>query len=953
MLRRNSLAIAIVLFFISTLVLGQEKRVAKVRLLDSLTAQPIEFATVYISKDGTTDKAKYSLTNSQGSATIQNLDAGEYVFTAEMMGYVAVKKKITIKGKSTDIGDVKMEPDVTTLDGAKISAVGNPIVVKKDTIEYNAASFKTTDNDMLEELLKKLPGVEVASDGTITANGETIKKITIDGRTFFLDDPQLATKNIPAKIIQKVKVVEKKSEQAQFTGIDDGEQETIIDLSIMPGMMKGWFGSLSGGGGLDLTNQSNDVRYQGSAMAGRFTDQSQVSFIGNGNNTNNRGFQDMAGEMMNAMRSTTGRGGGRMGGGMGGSGITTSWMGGVNANGYLLEDNAMKIGGNYLYSGSDKLVKENSSKKTFIDDTETLESLNEQVSNSFTQGHRAGAEMDYKITDKTSILFRPQFNYGYGKSVDSTLFSTSNSMLGKVNDGYSTSTGNNSSWSASGMLLLRQKIGEKQGRTISLNIDYSLSNNDMDGANKSVTRMYSSDMLKDSTVVDQEYTNKQDKYSIGGRLTYTEPLGKNYYIEASYRYRYTQNNTDKITYDYNYITDKYDILNEKYSNTYKNTFVNQNANLSISKQEKKFNAQIGVSLQPSMTKSVTRLFNENRDSVLQYSVFNISPSARFDYKFSDSRFLRLNYRGSTNQPSITQLQPVPDNSDPQHISLGNPKLQPEFTHDVWLDYRNTNMSSYSSFNTSFSFSYTKDNIVTASWYNDAGVQYSAPVNSTEGTYSGRWRIMYNTPIAKSKFSIMSFSLLSMSSYMTYSGTGEASTIDDIFKDLLVGRTTSLSASENLMFVYRDDYVETRLGGRASYSYAWYTIQQQQKSATWANSINAEVIANLPFGLGVKTDAQYNFYIGYDEGYGDPLFIWNAEISQLLFKKKATLRFKVYDILNQSKSISHVTKDNYVQDVQTNTLGRYCMLSLTFRFGNFNNMSKMRGNGGPHGPGGPR
>ena len=280
------------------------------------------------------------LTDHEGAAAITKVKKGTYILKAEIMGYKAHEQELTLE-KAVDLGTIRMKEDVEVLDAASVSAVGNPIIVKKDTIEDNASSFKTSDNDMLEDLLKKLPGVEVNSDGSITANGETITKITIDGKTFFLDDPQLATKNLPAKMIEKVKVVERKSEQARFTGIDDGQEEHIIDLSVYKGMMNGWFGNLQGGGGHDLPDEGyynedhkfmdEGWRYQGAAIVGNFKEDSQISIIANANNTNNRGFNDLAGGMMGGMRGGGGgMGRGGMGGFGGGNGITSSWMGGLN-----------------------------------------------------------------------------------------------------------------------------------------------------------------------------------------------------------------------------------------------------------------------------------------------------------------------------------------------------------------------------------------------------------------------------------------------------------------------------------------------------------------------------------------------------------------------------------------------------------------------------------------------
>ncbi|MBQ2107550.1 MAG: carboxypeptidase regulatory-like domain-containing protein, partial [Bacteroidales bacterium] len=265
-------------------------------LSDETSGEPVGFATVSLTKEGASKPAKYVLSEADGKVEITGIRAGNYTFKAELLGYQPFEKQIKIPDVS-DMGEIKMKLDQQQLDAASVSAVGNPIIIKKDTIEYNATSFKTTDSDVLEDLLKKLPGIEVSEDGSITHNGQTITKITIDGKTFFLNDPQLASKNIPAKIINKLKVIQKKSEQAEFTGIDDGEEEQVIDLSIKPGMMKGAIGNVMAGGGHDVpsTDVEGDWRFQTAAFVGKFTDKTQLSLIANGNNTNNRGFNDLAG----------------------------------------------------------------------------------------------------------------------------------------------------------------------------------------------------------------------------------------------------------------------------------------------------------------------------------------------------------------------------------------------------------------------------------------------------------------------------------------------------------------------------------------------------------------------------------------------------------------------------------------------------------------------------------
>ena len=477
----------------------------RLKLVDDKTDEPVGYATASLTVKGEDQASKYVLTDSHGVAEIAKVKKGTYVLKAEIMGYKTYEQEIIVE-KTMDLGTIRMAEDVETLDAASVSAVGNPIVVKKDTVEYTASSFKTSDNDMLEDLLKKLPGVEVNSDGTITANGETISKIMVDGKEFFMDDPQLASKNLPANMVEKVKVVERKSEQAMFTGIDDGQEEFIIDLSIYKGMMDGWFGNVMAGGGHDIPDEGyyNDEhkfmdegwRYQSGAIVGNFKDHSQLTFILNANNTNNRGFNDLAGGMMGGMMGG-GRGG--MGGGMGagggmmggmGGGITSSWMGGVNGA-WDLFDGDMELSGNYLYNGSNSYSEQESSKITYMQDGSRMLNDNSGTSTRNTGGHRFGVRLDHEFSPNSSILFEPQFNFGGGDFSEFSDFATRTMGVDGVerftNDGFNTSFGNNDNWSASGRMLYRQRLG-KAGRTLSLNANYSFSNNDMTSYNQSLTR---------------------------------------------------------------------------------------------------------------------------------------------------------------------------------------------------------------------------------------------------------------------------------------------------------------------------------------------------------------------------------------------------------------------------------------------------------------------------------
>ena len=967
-------------------------------LSDSSNGEPVGFATVSLTDTTTARTYKFSMSAADGKVYILGVRNGVFLLKAEMMGYKTYSNIVKVSGKSVDLGTVRLEPDIQLLEAARVTAVGNQMIVKKDTVEYTASLFKTSDNDMLEELLKKLPGVEVDSDGTITANGETITKVMIDGKEFFLDDPQLATKNIPAKIIEKVKVVEKKSDQAEFTGIDDGDEETVIDLSIKPGMMDGWFGNAMAGGGHDIRQKGyysaenpwykDGWRYQGAMMAGRFGKKSQLSIILNANNTNNRGFNDVAGSMMQTMRGS--RGFGRGTGGWGRNGITTSWMAGANGAFDLL-DGDMELVGNYLYSGSNRYVTEDSRKITYMDDdTNTIyDNRGENITNS--QGHRFGVRLEHKFSENTSILFEPQFNFGHGNFSENSDFETytkrQDGSETRDNYGFSDNTGFNTNWNASGFFLFRQRLG-KPGRTISANIRYDFSNNDLDGFNQSYTHNDNPEEGETpEEIVNQRYDQESKSSSISGRIVYTEPLGGDFYLEANYSYSWNRSTSFKNTYDsstndgvengYLNYNSQGETWNPYYSNSVVNDYQNHSAGMNFMYQKGKVRAQLGAAFRPTITD------NETNGEKYESTVYNWSPQMMLSYDFNDNSNVRMFYFGRSSQPSTSQLMPVADNSDPRNVSFGNPYLEPYFNHNIRGMFRYTNKDTFTSIHTRVGGAMVQNGITNALWYDDDKVQYSLPLN---GPVSGNadMRFSVSSPIARSQFSIFSMTNFRYSRSMSYVGRSQMGdafttmyynetegTMDyetfhrDFFEhsdpasrclELLdyfqQSNTNSLSFTQRLRFTFRNDLVEIDLGGRTRMSKSWYSVTEYNQSATWNNKIDLSMNWTIPGGINIIADADYNWYNGYSTQQEDE-FVLNAEISKLLFKDKFTLALKAYDILGQSKNLNVSDESNYHQETVNNTLGRYIILSLTYRFGNFNGNGQHRGPGGPgHGPMGP-
>ena len=958
--------------------------VVTAKLIDAYNGDPVGFATVSLTPSGAKKVSNYALSSEHGTVNLEKVRHGSFTLKAELLGYKNLEMSVNVKG-DTDLGELKMEPDTKMLDAASVSAAGNAILVKKDTIEYNASSFKTVDNDVLEDLLKKLPGVEVSEDGSISVNGETISKITIDGKTFFLDDPQLASKNIPAKIINKLKIINKKSEQAEFTGIDDGEEEKVIDLSIKPGMMNGAFGNVMGGIGHDLPSADkkaagapNDWRWQGAGFLGKFAKKQQISIILNGNNTNNRGFNDLAGSMMGSMRG--GGGGGRgagMGGGQGGwgsgNGITTSWMAGANGTWDLFDDK-MELSANYLYNGTDKDVLETVDRKTYLDNSNLLYH-SEGASETRTDGHRIGARIDHKFSENTSILFEPRLNWGGGSFDDVNRYHTLTDSLDgaapdSTNKGSTHNWGDNKNVSTSGFALFRQRLGIP-GRTLTFMGRYSLSHNEMDSRNISEIFVNDGGNWRNSENIDQKIDQNSDSWSLMGRATYTEPLGGNFYLEANYRFSWNKNKSDKDTWDR--------IMN-RMDSTYSNKVVNesrsQEIGFNLMYQKGKSRAQAGFSALPTATHNYTRRFNsaENDFVDVRYDNFQwrFSPRLMAWWEFNDNANARIFYRGFSNQPSTSQLMPVPDNTDPLNVRFGNLKLKPYFSHSMRGDIRYNNKKTFASFNIRFNGEYTQSPIVNATWYSK-GSQFSMPFNGPDAANAG-FNGFFNIPIGKGrKLTFMDFTRVNWSKSSSYIGSNiDMSTYDggdysafmyeiaanfadeEYFGRHFVTNTIqTLSAVERLRLTYRSDALEVGISGRTRVNRSWYTISKDaSRTTTWNNQINGTV--NWTWartGITFKGEGDYNWYNGYSTQQPSEVVL-NAEIQKTVLKKAVTLALKCYDILDQAKNYTVTDASNYHQETVNNTLGRYIIASVTFRFGTFDR-SKMRGPYGGGGPGGGR
>ena len=512
------------------------------------------------------------------------------------------------------------------------------------------------------------------------------------------------------------------------------------------------------------------------------------------------------------------------------------------------------------------------------------------------------------------------------------------------------------------------------GRTLSINVDYNFSNNDLTGYNQSLTKTYEEDgvTVKDKEIINQFFDRNSRSSSIGGRMVYTEPLGAGFYLEANYQYKWSQNKSEKNTYDSGIVADFDEnnrvfnkegmTPNKDYSSSILNQYQTHRAGVNFMYQKDKLRAQLGAAVVPTIT------HNETNGQDYNSTVVNWSPSAMIFYDINDNTNIRGFYFGNSAQPTTSQLMPVPDNSNPLNVSLGNPYLKPYFRHDVRTRFGYSNRAKFFSLYASLEGGLVQSPIVNASWYNTGGTQFSLPVN---GPNSGNvsLRTFLNAPIAKSNFSLSnmlsgswstSSSYVGKSSFDTdkyYDGTNfDYELFHQDFPDLgesgyfTTNKIQTMSIMERLKATYRNDFVEITASGRTRLNKSWYTMNSVNTDMTRNNQLSASMNWTIPGGVGLVADFDYNWYRGYTTPQDDE-YILNVEITKLLFKNKWTLSLKAYDLLNQAKNLSISDSANYHTETWNNTLGRYVILSLTWRFGTMGK-SRMGGPmGGPgHGPG---
>lgn len=934
-MRKFSLALLALLVFALS-ASAQKNGVFKGKLVDTAGKEPLSGATISITGIKDTSFLVFAVSDKNGDFSF-TLDNGSYKASVSLMGYVSMYRNFLISPtqKLVDLGPVEMKKDYRVLDDFTVVAEV-PIIVKGDTVQFNASAFKTVPNANTEDLLKKLPGVEVDADGNIKAQGEDVTKVYVDGKEFFGKDPKMATKNIPAEMIQSVQVYDDMSDQAKFTRIDDGSRSKTINIVLKKDRRKGFFGRGMAGAG-------TDGRYQSSLTANKFNETRRFTLIGSSNNINKQGFS--SNDIVSRMGGFSGNRGGNRGGGASGNGLTTSSSIGLNYTDKI--GRKIDITASYNYFETRNRREQTSFREsTFFNDSSSTQNSS-NTSRNFNRNHQFSLRMEYYIDSMNSILYTPTVSSQHSENSSQGI---SEEMAIKPSVKY-LSNSNHSSYSSgrdgtsiSNEILFRHKF-RKPGRTFTLGYSSGIDKSDGDGTSLSPIIFYNPDGTI-ATTIDQNFQSTQRTRGRSNVITssYTDMLGKGKVLELNYAYTNRYSESDKEAFDYNPSTKLFDLVNRQQTNSFENSFIAHRYGGNFRFIKPKYNFQVGTSVQTSSidNRSMRGIYQSGgKDSLIftKQNSTNLFPTANFTYNFTKKTNLTFHYRGRTNQPTVTQLQDVPDLTSLLRISVGNPSLKQEFTHAMDLGFKTMNTINYRYLNITLNGSQTSNRIINSidSLSKESlktyglpdsllrpGVQFIKPQN-LNGAYNVSSYITVGFPFKKLKGSSISFS----------NSVSYAHGLSLLYRQLNVTNTISVSQSAGINLSIKDKF-NLGLRARFSYSESKYSINAGKNNITnFTQSYSTDITQYITKSLIISTDFDYQLYSGQSAGYNRNLPLWNASLSKQLFKKKnGEVKFSVNDILNQNQSITRTQGENYYYDSRTVVLQRYFLLSFTYNLNRF-------------------
>jgi len=847
----------------------------------------------------------YAVTEPNGAFVLSGLNKGSYDVQFTYIGYGTLQRKVElVDEKIVNLGIIIMNEEGKMLDAVTISAEYIPIKVTKDTLEFNAESFKTQPNALVEDLLKKLPGVEIDADGGIKVQGEDVKAVTVDGKEFFGKDPKMATRNLPADAVKKVQVFDKKSKTAEFTGVDDGLDEKTINLELKEDKKSGFFGNIMAGYG-------TDNRYESKTMINRFSAKSQISFLGSLNNLNNSG--------VNVSDFVSMTGGGSQGGGMrnmnfnsgvpisfgqNNTGDTKSITTGLNVNHDF--GNKNKLNFSYYLTQSETDLRQNTNTNSFLP-TGTLISDKFYTSLSDALNHNFYSVLDLKLDSTTEMTVTGNLGIkgsdGIGNQVDST-FNDTNLLL-NLNDQAKTNKTSSDNYSVS--LNLRKKFSKK-GRNFTMDGSYGKVNSD--NTFRILSEVYGRDIILNpdaSVFQDQIQNSANNNYSMGA--SYTEPLSSVLFLTTVVSRK--NNNTDLVKdfFDLNPDNTTISMLNEELSRTFDNSFVYNILGTNLRLNKETYSASFGLDFQNSELTGIP-----NVGAIINPKFNYFLPKASIEL---DKLNIRVNYSTSVREPSMDQLQPVVDNSDPLNIYKGNPTLVPEYRHNMRLSYNFFDQFNFRSLFANIRLGYTKDRITTSSFVDpELFIRTQTPLNTdAEKTISGN--ISFSSPLnaIKAKYRLgINSSLINGINFINQQ--------ENVINRWSNGINASIENKSKNRF-------DASIGGRWSYNSNIYKNNENLNSNFLNQTYDGFLALFAGKGWTIDTRMEYNLYGQGSFGEPTSVKLWQASISKGFLSNKLTAKLRVFDILNQNQGVSRSASETNISESISNTIGRYILLNFTY------------------------
>ncbi|MBS4044235.1 MAG: outer membrane beta-barrel protein [Chitinophagaceae bacterium] len=894
------------------------------KLIDSTNKVNLANATISLLDIRDSTLEQFTMTKESGNFELKNISLGSYLIQFSYNGYEPLFKRLdfTKDQLERNLGNIYLEQAAKDL--GNVTVVQTPIVIKKDTVEYNAGSFKTKPNADVEDLLKKMPGLQVEKDGSIKAQGEQVQRVLVDGKRFFGDDPKMATKNLPSDVIDKIQVFDALSDQSAFSGFDDGNRTKTINIITKKDKRKGNFGKATVGLGSDGEQLMNDHNLSLS----NFNNGRQITVTGQGNNVNkqNFGVQDILG----SLSSSGGRGGGGRGGVMsivqsligGGAsnGIVNTWSGGLNYGNEIGKFND-KLNSSGFYNNQRTTREQNSFTENLTSGKSDSSIFSNQRQSSFTNNKNGrfnlNLEKQLDSAGNNSIIFRPSINLQSTEQTTETNTSSTKSKTINLSNSAANTRNESSGYNGSIDFTFRHRF-KKKGRTFTTNINLGRNENEGDGNNYSINEFFRDNVSNRKDTINQFYTTTSSTKNYGTTISYAEPISKFAQLEFAYNRTYSQTESDRKTFAYDDNAKAYTSIVPNLTNSFRNTYKADRGTLSYRLTKEKFNFTVGNGFQWGNLNSI----NRTTGNVIVQDYVNLFPTANFNYSFSKTQNLRFNYSGRTNQPSVTQLQPVIDNSDPLNIRTGNPNLNQRFTNNFRLFYNSFNILTQKIFFATINATFVSNDIQNSITVLNNGVQITQPVNLS-GTYNILGFVNYGFPLRKPK-SNLNFGI----NFNRNQSQSLVNGLSNYSRNTTLGQT--ISWASNLKEKW-----DFNLTSSTTYNMASYTLQPEQNANFFSQMFSAELTRYTKSGWIFSLDFDYTYNGGRTDGFNTSIPLLNASIAKQVFKDKAgEFKFYVFDLFSQNQSVTRSVASNYIQDMQTRVLTNYFTFSFTYNLRSF-------------------